>query len=239
MKNKFFCSILVALFLLNFFACEKSQYIDSGVFQNDFKGTTMDYLKSRPELFDSLTKIIDQADLANEINMESNTFFAPPNISIMKSVRHLNYQLKNNGQDTIKNLDKIDKAIWREFLQMYIFRGSRMLNDYPQVDTNRMTAFPGQGFVSIGNNNMNIGVIYNDVKTKNNEGQEQVVQYAGYRQLYFSSVDVTNELGRMINVPVATSNLKTSNGVIHVLNFSKHSLGFSGQYFASRAYTFF
>ena len=232
-----FNSFIALLIIMNFSSCEKSQYIDTGVFKNDFKGTNFDYLKSRPELFDSLCTIIEVAGLKEEINKQGRTFFTPPNQSIMKSVRRLNERLELEGMDTIKSLRQIKPQVWSEFLKMYIFTGIKYRDDYPQLDTNRFDVFPGQGYISIGNNNMNIGVIYNDVKTKNSEGQEQVVQYAGYRQLYISSVDVTDFFGQMINTPVSTSNIKTSNGVLHSLNFSKHTFGFSSVYFANRTFS--
>lgn len=232
----------ILLFLVSFFSlmtiisCEKSAYIDSGVFTNNFPGNHYDYLKTRPELFDSLTKIIDLAGLKEAVNKPNTTFFVPANYTIRKSVEKLNQVLYVAGRDTVKNLSEINPLVWKEFLQIYLFDGVRVSNDYPQLDTNKMDVFPGQGFLSVGNNNMNIGVLYNNV-TNERDGVKQTVQYAGYRQLYFSSVDITNAFGGMINTPVATSNLRTSNGVLHVLNFTKHSFGFSSNYFANRAFS--
>lgn len=217
-------------------SCEKSQYTDTGTFQNNFSGTSMDYLRTRPELFDSLTKIIELAGMEEDVNKNNTTFFVPSNYTIIKSVQRLNSILYSFGRDTIINLNEVNPLTWKEFLSYYIFEDKKLLNDYPQLDTNKMDVFPGQGYISIGNKNMNIGVVYHDVSNQR-DGVWQTVQYAGYRQLFFSSVDITNQFGRMVNVPVSTSDLKTKNGVLHVLNFSKHTFGFTSQFFVERAYS--
>ena len=59
---------------------------------------------------------------------------------------------------------------------------------------------------------MNVGVVYFDA------GE---VQYAGYRQLYYSYMsNLANQEESMINVAVASSDIQPNNGVVHVLIFS-------------------
>lgn len=217
-------------------SCNKKSYIDSGVFPNNYAGTTLDYLKSRPELFNTLTEIIELADMEDVLEKQGVTFFAPPDVSIKKSIIALNASLYLQGRDTVMTVDEVNPIAWKEFLSMYVFDGNRQLKDYPQLDTLNMDVFSGQGYVAIGGQNMNIGVLYNDVVSNNDQGVEQTVKYAGYRQLYLSSVGVSSSFGGMIHSPVATSDLRTKNGVLHVLNFKQHSFGFSSFSFASRAF---
>ncbi|WP_315823573.1 hypothetical protein [Paraflavitalea speifideaquila] len=63
-----------ALLLLVISSCNKSNYQDGGTLDPAFKGATMDYLASRPELFDSLTKVIRLAGLEQTLKSEEVTF---------------------------------------------------------------------------------------------------------------------------------------------------------------------
>lgn len=230
---KLFKYIIGALSILFFLAsCKKGGFEDSGTYPNNYEGTILQYLKSRPELFDSLSKVIKLADMEATLNKDNITFFAPPDVTIEKSVRQLNEVLFSTGRDTVIDLAQINPVVWKEYLSMYVFDERRSLKDYPQLDTMKMESFDGQGFISIGGKNMNIGVLYNDVVSKNSAGVEQRVKYAGYRQLYLSSVDFG-----MIHAPVATSDIRTANGNLHVLNITKHWFGFSSISFANRAFT--
>src|SRR5690606_8412386 len=159
--------------------------------------------------------------------------------SIRKAVFALNEYLFMSGRDTILTLDQVDPSVWREYLSMYIYNDTYLLKDIPQLDTLNMSVFPGQGFLSYGGTNMNLGVNYDDVRAIVN-GQEQVVKYAGYRQLYISYIRNTGDIGSfggMINAPVATSDIVTSNGVIHALEYRRHSFGFSTNNFVNSAYS--
>lgn len=236
MKNFILYILGITFLTISISSCTKNDYQDSGVFQNNYSGSITDYLKTRPELFDSLTKVIKLAGLEGELNKEGVTFFAPADICIEKSVRQLNFLLHTEGRDTVLDLKQISPVVWKEYLSKYIFDGKRMLKDYPQLDTLNIGVFSGQGYISVNGDNMNIGVLYNDVESKNDQGVVQTVKYAGYRQLYISMVTGLG-LSGMVHAPVATSDLKTKNGVIHVLNIRKHSFGFSTFAFANRAYS--
>lgn len=219
-----FLTIISTLVVLA--SCTKDYYEDGGVHQAKYDGTIMQFLQSRPELFDTLVKVIEYtkyADLLKDPNANV-TFFAPTNQSINSSVISLNYQLFNKGQDTILNVNQIDPAVWEKFLGRYLYQDKYQLKDYPQIDTANLLVFPGQGYISMGGEPINIGTFYNDVVSKNNDGVVQRIKYAGYRQVL---INYTN--------PVATSDIQPNNGVIHVLNFSKHSFGFSTYEFVLEA----
>lgn len=234
MKDMNIIRYIVGVFsmLVVFFSCEKSGYIDSGTYPNNYDGTILQYLDSRPELFDSLMKVVKLADMEAVLNNDNITFFAPPDVTIEKSVRLLNQVLFIQGRDTVIDLAQVNPIVWKEYLSMYVFEERRSLKDYPQLDTLKMESFPGQGFIALGGQNMNIGVLYNDVVSKNNAGVEQRVKYAGYRQLYLSNFDFG-----IIHTPIATSDIRTRNGNLHVLNIKRHSFGFSSINFANRAFS--
>ena len=172
------------------------------------------------------------------IDKNPNSFFAAPDYTIQRSVNALNKFLYDNGKDTVVRLEQIHPDIWKSYLSLYIFNKVLFLKDVPQIDTLNMNVYPGQGFATVANQNMNLGVLYNDVKSSGSGGS-QVVKYAGYRQLYISYINNLSDLqalGAMINAPVATSNIKTNNGVVHVLNLNKHNFGFDTFKFISSVY---
>lgn len=219
-----------------FTACKKDHYQDSGVHNGVFAGTIYEYLKTKPELFDTLLQVIDAAEMNDVLDNKDKevTFFAPPSSTIFKAVRSLNKQLNFTGKDTVTQLTQIKKEVWRELLSLYIFDGKYMLKDFAQLDTLDLNAFRGQSFDSYTFDQnegrpMNIGVIYNDASG---------VKYAGYRQLYFSYIeDLSNQQGSMINIPVASSNIEPSKAALHVLQLRTHLFGFTSANFISLATT--
>jgi len=237
-------SFLLLMVISLFAACKKDDYIDTGVHEAKFNGTIWNYLESRPDMFDTLMVALKAAKLDNVLKNEEVTFFAPPDPCILKSVWMLNQQLFRSGQDSITKLEQIRPEVWRKYLSRYIFKGKNVAKDYRQIDTLNLAAFPGGVYKNIAGADMNIGVLYNDVITKNdNSDGNQVIKYAGYRQLYLNypySISVPEEFKDYfvpyITAPVATSDIQPTNGVLHVLQFSKHSFGFQSIDFVSEAY---
>lgn len=224
-------NIMRALFLFVvsmtvFASCNKDSYLDGGVHDPTYDGTILEFLKSRPELFDSLVKIVEITEYDQLLdNPQSNiTFYAATNQSIIKTVEQVNRQLFSRGQDTVLNMSQISKDVWHKYLSRYIFRDKYLLKDYPQIDTLDILTYPGQGYLTIEGEAVNIGTFYNDVKSKNSAGIEQTIKYAGYRQIV---IDYSN--------PVATSDLQPINGAVHVLKFETHSFGFSSFEFSRDA----
>lgn len=237
-NSSWILTVLLSIIMMS--SCQKEYYLDDGVHDAQYDGTTMQFLASRPELFDSLTRIIKLSGLEEVINTGPVTFFAPPNASINKSVVMLNSYLYLNGQDTVLELSQIDPSVWRKYLARYIVDDTFLLKDFPQIDTMNLEVYPGQGYLSYLDEPMNIGVLYNDVTSENSAGVVQTIKYAGYRQLYLSYVyDFSDESSatQFITAPVATSDIQTHSGALHVLNFSKHSFGFDANDFVGNAYS--
>ncbi|WP_175632375.1 fasciclin domain-containing protein [Pedobacter ghigonis] len=237
MKNKNIKLVFAAIALLLATACNKEYYVDSGVLTPTYNGTILQYLKSKPAMFDTTVRVIALAGMNDVLDKENLTFFAPTSSSIYKSVRALNAYLIQNGRDTVRELSQIKREVWRKTLSQYIFKGTNRLKDYPQLDTLAYTAFPGQSFSSYENGRiMNIGVIFNDAVSGSTS-----IKYAGYRQLFLSYIkDFTKPQQSLVNIPVATSDIAPSNGIIHVLRqatlsgstlVNKHNFGFVNNIF--------
>lgn len=218
----------VCLLMLAFVACQKTDYYkDSGIHDPNFKGTVMQYLESKPEYFDTLVQVIKLASMEDVFSKDEITFFAPSDSCFAQSLKVLNQSLLMNGRDTIKELGQINPQVWKNELSMYIFRGKKLLNDYPQLDLNKIAVFPGQSYESYAGRAMNIGVVYN------NAGG---VEYSGYRQLVISFIpSLAAPRDGWVNAFVASSNIQPTNGVVHVLRFQDHYFGFDPSDFAQNA----
>ncbi|RKE45289.1 hypothetical protein [Sphingobacterium detergens] len=244
MKKIWKYTFLLLMAVSLFSACKKEDYIDTGVHEAKFNGTIWNYLESRPDLFDTLMVALKVAKLDAVLKNDEVTFFAPPDPCVLKSVWLLNQQLFRSGQDSITKLEQIRPDVWRKYLSRYIFKGKNVAKDYRQIDTLNLAAFPGGVYKNLDGGDMNIGVLYNDVVSKNeSSGGTQVIKYAGYRQLYLNypySMSVPDEIKDyfvpFITAPVATSDIQPTNGVLHVLQFSKHAFGFQNYEFANEAY---
>lgn len=236
--KRFFLGALAIILGLS--SCKK-YYEDTGVHNPVFNGNTLQFLEAQKYtengrqkgLFDTTLMVIKLAEMESAFTntAEKVTFFAPTSASISRSIIRLNRELQRNSRDTVSQLSQIDKEIWKRNLSMYIFRGSNLLKDYPQRDTVAFQSFPGQGYNSGLDANysriMNIGVNFQDVVTVSG-GVETRIKYAGYRQLFLAYIpDLSNPLISLVNIPVATSDIQTNTGVIHVLNRPKHNFGFN------------
>lgn len=208
-------------------SCQDKSYLeDGGIADPYFNGTVMDFLESRPDLFEELVEVIHYADMEDVFERDEITFFAPTDWSIERSMERLNYNWYNlQGKDSVSRITQVKPEVWRELLSLYIIKDRYVLRDIAQLDTAAMGAYPGQAYVSYESRPMNMGVVYHDANG---------IKYAGYRQLLYSYVNdfVNNDL---TNAYVATSDIQPINGVVHVLRFIDHSFGFNESMFISKA----
>lgn len=214
--------------LLLAFACSKDKYFyDTGRNTPEFNGSIMDYLKSKPEYFDSLVRVVKVAGMEEVLTKENVTLFAPTSSTIYKTMKNLNAYLRLNGKDTVSQLEQIKPVVWKEMLSMYLIKGSYRLKDFPQIDTTAITAYPGQGYSSYAGRTMNIGSFYRDAAG---------VKYAGYRHLILSYIpDFSKPLENLRNVQIASHDIAPKNGIVHVLLQNKHGFGFDSSQFITTA----
>lgn len=213
MKKSIVIILVLALAFSVISSCKKEYYFDSGTHISKFEGNTMDFLQSRKDYFDTTLMVIRLAGMEPVLKNEQVTFFAPTSASIYRSVKALNTYLKLSAKDTVSDYSQIKPSVWRKTLSQYIFKGVSRLKDYPQLDTLAYAAYPGQSYNSYDGRIMNVGVLYNNAVSNGSS-----IPYAGYRQLYLSYIrDLTQPQQSLVNVPVATSDIATTNGVVHVL----------------------
>ncbi|NII81869.1 fasciclin domain-containing protein [Pedobacter sp. SG918] len=237
MKKNYKTLLFLIICVLSVLTSCKKYYIETGVHEAKYNGNIMQYMEEKKPFFDSTLTVIKLAGLADVISKENITFFAPPSGSIFKSVKGLNVRLRSTGKDTVSQLSQIKPEVWKNILSQYIFKGSNRLKDYPQRDTLSYLAFPGQGYTSYSGRIMNIGVIFNDAVVYSDKGEElSRVAYAGYRQLYLAYIpDLSNPQVALVNIPIATSDIQPTNGVLHVLTKIRHNFGFNTNVFIEQA----
>jgi hypothetical protein len=213
--------IIAVLFTTISFGCQKKDYFtNTGKHTPNYQGTVLDYLKSKPQMWDSLTKVIRIAGMEDVFKNEKITFFAPADSCISGTIRILNSYLYLYGKKPVTRLEQIKPEVWKAQLSRYLFKEARSMNDYPQLDPGNLSAYPGQIYSSYLGDIMNVGVIYNDAGG---------VKYAGYRQMmisYIPSKSAPRDFNSWYPELVASVNVAPTNGYVHVLNYRFHYFGF-------------
>ncbi|WP_025141981.1 hypothetical protein [Pedobacter jeongneungensis] len=211
------------LLLLN--ACKRDEYyIDGGRANPDYQGNMLQYLQAKKVPFDTVAQIVKLAGMEKQFSSEDFTFFAFDDDVVRRTIGTLktgglNTYLFYAGKDTVKTLDQIPPAIWKKYLQRYMFKGVNRLKDYPQIDLGLRSIYPGALYYDYNNSVANIGVNFSDANG---------VKYIGYRQLMFSYIpDISKPNDSWITVPIASSDIKPTNGVVHSLSYTGAYLGFS------------
>lgn len=235
--------IACAALLLVLNACKRDEYyIDGGKAKAEFDGNMMQYLQAKKIPFDTVAQIVKLAGMEQQFSSENFTFFAFDDDVVRKTIGNihtnekdrnpkfesLNQLLYEAGRDTVKTLDQISPAIWRKYLQRYMFKGVNMLKDYPQIDLNLRSIYPGALHYDYNNDVANIGVVFYDANG---------IKYIGYRQLVLSHIpDVSKPSDSWYSSYVASSDIKPTNGMVHSLRYQGAYLGFNLDEFFNDVY---
>jgi len=135
MKNKIYKhSLLLLLMVMGIYlsACKKndSLYYDYTNTVQTFKGSAMDYLKSKPNTFDSLLLVLDRFPfLKDSLTNKQVTLFAPVNENFAASVKYLNQTRKAEGKAPVylRTADPLELLF---MLSKYIIRGNNSTDAY-------------------------------------------------------------------------------------------------------------
>lgn len=231
MKKLFILTVTIAIASLFVTGCKKdSYYKDSGTTKGKYNGTVMDYLKSKPEYFDSIVKIIRVSGLESTLESNNVTLFAPADSSLRYLLYYTNFILAETGKPAIRSINQVAPRIWKKYMSRYIFNFKKGITDFPQVDFDNLTTYAGQIYPAVNGINMNIGTVYTSVILGGSNGTPQtVIPYAGFRYLtvsYLSSQYNTRDYATWRTAAVASSNIETTNGYVHVLRYPTHYFGF-------------
>lgn len=206
----------------------KKEYFNGGSLQNGvFKMSAYEFLKTKPLYFDTLVTVIDQSGLREVFEKEDITFFAPSDRAIKLSMDLLNSTRYFASKDSIFIKD-IPQSIWRKYLSQYLIKDKYLLKDIARYDSGQPNVYPGQYMTSYDGYIMNLGVQFSDYKGTRDVGPRTVV----FRNIG----DIGNPLN--LGATVATSDLQTNNGVIHVIN-DVHNFGFNSFLFVTDVNEYF
>ncbi|MGN8055763.1 hypothetical protein ACTJKN_05775 [Pedobacter sp. 22163] len=118
--------LLIAVMGIYLSACKKndSPYYDYTNTVQTYKGTAVDYLKSKPNTFDSLLLVLDRFPfLKDSLTNQKVTLFAPVNENFAASVKYLNQTRKAEGKAPVY-LGTADPLELAFMLSKYIIRGN-------------------------------------------------------------------------------------------------------------------
>lgn len=203
MKN-----ILLAIILLGliFPSCNDDYYTDGGLANGELNMTTYDFIKSRPDMFEKLLWVIDQNNLKDEINKEGTTFFPPKDESIVAYL-----DLKKLESVQLEKLPPEEVDTLGMTLEMYMFPYEIMRDDLsPKM----------KEYVSLSDDLMGITLKVEPYKEIPGFGPSTVILSGPPRVKPESPAAVRS------NAEVATSDLESTNGAIHVLRHTGHIFGF-------------
>jgi len=208
--------MLCSCIILVFASCKKEYFKDTGTHKGIFAGNSAQYLGTNPLLFDTVAYVINKSGLEDVLAKEQVTFFVPTDRAVKFAMDALNDYRFTVGKDSAQ-MSNIPAGVWRKFLSRYIIRGKYMARDFARRDELKLEAFPGQYFETLDGFVMNIGLIYS------NYGGVDAVGPRTLRLTYIKDLaDPTRD--RTLS-DVASSDLQTDNGVVHVL-MDGHLFGF-------------
>lgn len=208
-------SIIAILLATVFFTCGCSdEYFTDGGTLDDQTGvlnvSTMNYLESQKGQFDTLAILIKVCGLEAEVNKSGNTFLAPQNYSIHNYFKLL--YPEENKWPPLTGLSTEEKAEITQIIRNYII---------PDKKIERSGLSPAYSYVTTqGGKKARFNLTREDYLGNVNMGAAYVV--------FALDISATGSaLERYQAVTVVTSGLRSTNGIIHVLDSNTHIFGFN------------
>ncbi len=204
---------LVAALLMIVSGCEKTEGDYNAVNESNqtFAGSTYDYLKSRPGVFDSLISVIDRLNLADTLKIQNVTLFAVTNEGFQQVVSKYNLSRKIRNRPPVYLNDMaynfIDSLVTR-----YIIQGSYIADDFNYID--------GKPVTSVRWNYPMVGKL----GTSNASGFMK--GGPAYLDFFFTKKSIFSK--DWVKGSTMAINIKTSNGIVHIME-AIHPFGF-GKY---------
>lgn len=192
--------------------CNDDYFTDGGLLDDqvgNLNVSTMQYLGSHPEQFDTLTTLIRLCGLESEIDKAGNTFLAPHDYSIHN---YFDLVLPDGPWPSLQELpdELIDEITL--ILKNYIIAGREIVRG--ELSTSYSYA------TTAGGKKARFNLVKEDYLGNVNMGAAYIV----------FSLDVSGEQNpRELyqSVRVAVSGLRSTNGIVHVLTPDSHIFGFN------------
>lgn len=203
---------LIILFFLfcGFVSCKKMDgYYDYQNQEKVFTGTILEYLESKPGVFDSLLVVLDRLDdLKQALKTDEVTLFAPTNASFQSAVLNLNLVRKNQNKALLElataDLMELDSMVTKYFVSELAPTDSM---NY--VDGLFLTSFYPE----------------HTMHAQKEKREASGVLEAGAEVVLFSDTRQSNFVADWARAATQAVNIRADNGYIHILD-SPHEFGF-------------
>jgi len=172
--------------------------------------TTMQYLHDNPSSFDKLVQLIELTGMEAAVNEQGNTFLAPRDFTIDNYLK-LHYPDPANMPATLAALPQERKSEIAEIIKDYIIPRQLILRN--GLATTYSYA------VTSGGKKARFNVVTTDYLGNVNMGAKFVN--------FSLNVAPPADKEQYKTVQVATADLRSTNGVVHVLNSDLHIFGFN------------
>ncbi|RYY37405.1 MAG: hypothetical protein EOP46_02765 [Sphingobacteriaceae bacterium] len=172
--------------------------------------STMNYLENNRQSFDTLARLIKITGLETAVNAKGNTFLAPRDYSIHNFFKLL-YPDPQNTPATLEDIPQADKELIADILKNYIIPNEEILRAKLATTYSYVTTYGGK--------KARFNIVAEDYLGNVNMGAKYIVfslnmSDPGEREVYQS-------------VRVATADLRSTNGTVHVLESDTHIFGFN------------
>ena len=202
--------ILTAVVVL--YSCDKdgNYLIDGGISSPVVGTTTMEFFKSHSQL-DTLAILIEKAGMTDLVN-GNNTIFAPNNLSIKNYVNAVLADMREIDPQAEYTVNDIPLDTLTKYMGGYIFPG--------KIKRENMTKDQGKIYIAENGEERRISLEPTDQYNNELDSKPEYV-YFTYKQ--GDDWDEWDNIDDDDKVVVKTSNLISTNGVIHVLQ-GNHTL---------------
>lgn len=206
--NNLFFSLLLLILVCG---CAKDKgFYNENIQKVTYDGTILEYLKSKPGVFDSLLRVLERTNMQTVLSgSDKYTLFAPNNQAFQFAIENLNNTRKESDKP-LEYLSNIDLKQLDTMLAQYIIKGayptdSMLLKDginlqdfkYKRRMNAKLTTATSSGFEG---------------------GGPKVIEYSDTKNSQFTR--------NWITATTASINIEAKNGMIHVLSPS-HVFGFN------------
>lgn len=205
----------MALIGILFFAtgCKEDYFAKGGTAVNqsgELGMSTMEYLQSNPSTFDTLSRLIKLTGLESAVNAKGNTFFAPRDYTIHNYFK-LIYPDPANMPATLEAIPQEELNKIALIIKDYIIPEQEILRS--KLATTYSYA------VTYGGKKARFNVVTTDYLGNVNLGAKFLVF-----SLNLNPAGIAEGYG---TVQVASADLRSTNGIVHVLSSDAHIFGFN------------
>jgi hypothetical protein len=203
--------ILIIAICLSLFSCKNNDYlVDGGISDGNVGTTTMEFIKSHPQL-DTMAILLEHAGLADKVN-GATTLFVANNVSIRRYINKVLSELREENPKAKFTINDIPTDTLTKYMGAYVF--NKILKRENLVKE-------GKIYTAINGEERRISLEPNSNSYKNQLSSPP--EYVYYTLKGGDSWDDWKHIDDDTRVIVRTSNLISTNGVIHVLQGS-HTL---------------